>query len=138
MASRRGPLARPSPAGLLRLGAFALLAAGALALLLVDGAAPRLAGLARLREPAVAALDAPGDADDREAPRFLSRRDRLTLVVPRDMAAGELLRLYQIDFPHVRRQIARQEGLAALPVDHRLAAGARYEVTLTPPAEDVP
>jgi hypothetical protein len=132
---RAGELSFGALAGLALLG---LAAAAAVALAASGTLAPRLAGLARLGEPDVAALDRPADTDDREAPRFLAERDRVVVEVPREMTAGELLRLVQLDFPHVRRQIARQLGVDTLPLDRRLSAGARFEVTLTPPEAETP
>lgn len=132
---RAGELSFGALAGLALLG---VAAAVVVALAASGTLAPRLAGLARLGEPDVAALDRPADADDREAPRFLAERDRVVVEVPREMTAGELLRLVQLDFPHVRRQIAAQLGVDALPLDRRLPAGARFEVTLTPPEAETP
>lgn len=110
-----------------------LLAALALALLASRDAVLGLAGLDPLGTPTAAGLDRVADPDDREAPRFLAARDRVRVEVPREMTAGELLALYQIDFPHVRRQIAVQAGVERLGDDQPLAAGARFEITLTPP-----
>ncbi len=81
-------------------------------------------------------IDEPASVDDRDAPRFLAERNRVEVEVPREMTVQDLLRLYQIDFPHVRRQIAEQEGVETLADDAVLAAGRRYVLTLTPPAED--
>jgi hypothetical protein len=83
-------------------------------------------------------LDSPPEPDDREAPRFLAERNEVELVVPRDMSVDELVHIYQIDFPHVLAQIAEAEGLDSPSRSHRLRAGARYRITLTPRAEDSP
>lgn len=115
------------------LGLTLLLAALAVALLGSRGLVVGLAGLDPLGRPTAAGLDREADPDDREVPRFLASRDRVALEAPREMTAGELLALYQIDFPHVRRQIAAQAGVERLGDDHPLAAGARFEITLTPP-----
>jgi hypothetical protein len=100
--------------------------------------APATAGLDPLGRPSVAELDSPSEPDDREAPRFLAERNEVELVVPRDMTLDELVRLYQIDFPHVLAQISEKEGLDAVSRRLRLRQGARYRITLTPRAEDVP
>jgi len=83
-------------------------------------------------------IDEPASFDERAAPRFFAERNRLELVVPRDTTLGELLRLYQIDFPHVRRQIAEQRGVDALGDGAAIMAGERFRLTLTPPAEGQP
>ncbi len=98
----------------------------------------RAAGLAPLGAPDSASLDSPPDPDDREAPRFLAERNQVELVVPREMTVDELLRTYQIDFPHVLRQIAKEEGIDHLSRERILHAGSRIEISLTPEAEDVP
>lgn len=140
MADRRSGrrLSHLPVATLAGLAALAVVVLAAVLLAASPGLAPRLAGLSRLAEPDVAALDRPADADDREAPRFLAERDRVVVEVPREMTAGELLRLVQLDFPHVRRQIAEQLGAETLELDRPLAAGARFEVTLTPPEAEAP
>lgn len=132
---RLGNLPVATLAGLAALGVVVL---AAVVLAASPGLAARLAGLSRLAEPDVATLDRPADADDREAPRFLAERDRVVVEVPREMTAGELLRLVQLDFPHVRRQIAEQLGVETLALDRPLAAGTRFEVTLTPPEAEAP
>lgn len=110
---------------------FTALVALALAIGLVPGLAHRIAGFEPLSDLDPAAIDQPFELDDREAPRFLASRDLVELEVPRDMEVGDLLRLYQIELPHVRRQIAEQEGVATLPDGYRLRAGDVYRIRLT-------
>lgn len=121
-----------------RLVACAILILLGLTLLFWRGLGPSLAGYKPLKTLDAQEIDEPSTADERDAPRFLAERNQLELEVPRDMPAGELLRLYQIDFPHIRRQIAEQEGIANLTNDHLLAKGRRFTLTLTPPAEGGP
>ena len=83
-------------------------------------------------------IDDPSDFDERAAPRFFAERNAVELVVPRDTTVGELLRLYQIDFPHVRRQIAEQKGVERVTDATSVAQGERLQLTLTPPAEGQP
>ena len=94
-------------------------------------------GLKPLYTPTVAALEEP-PRDESAAARFLRARDSVVVVVPRDMTAGEFLALYQIQFEHVRQQIARQIGLKTLPVDHVLRKNDRFRIKLTAPDVDEP
>ena len=115
---------------------FAALTLIAAAVAFWDGLAFRVAGFKPLAHLEASALDEPAELDDREAPRFLAERDRVELEVPRDMPAGELLRLYQLaELPHIRRQIAQQEGVPRLEDGYVLKKGRRYKITLTPPEE---
>ncbi len=97
-----------------------------------------VAGYKPLVPPSPEQIDDPPPFDEGAALRFFAERNRLELTVPRDMTAGELLRLYQIDFPHVRRQIARARGDQILSDRELLRQGELYSITLTPPAEGVP
>ncbi len=83
-------------------------------------------------------IDEPAALDERDAPRFLAERNQLEIELPREMAVGEFLRLYQIDFPHIRRQIAEQEAVSPLTDDHLLQKGRLLTLTLTPPEEGGP
>lgn len=97
-----------------------------------------VAGYKPLKTAGPEHIDEPAAFDERAAPRFFAERNELELVVPRDTTLGELLRLYQIDFPHVRRQIAAQKGVDAVGDDAVIMAGERFRLTLTPPAEGQP
>lgn len=110
----------------------------ALALALSERLALLASGYRPLGTPSVAALDAGADPDDRRAPRFLAERNRVEVVVPREMTVGELLDLYQIDLPHVRRQIAEQEEVERADDGHPLAEGTVLVLELTPVQEGVP
>ena len=124
--------------GSYRVVSFAFLVALGILFLAWRGLAYRVAGFQPFGTIGADGIDEPAALDERDAPRFLAQRNRLDLEVPRDMTLIELLRLYQIDFPHVRRQIAEQEGTAALADDAPLSAGQIYNLTLTPPAESPP
>lgn len=115
--------------------------------------AHRLSGYEPLEPPGPEEVENPAPLDEGAALRFFEERNGVELTVPRDMEAAELLRLYQIDFPHVRRQIAEQRGVqqrdsqqqagqegTSLILRDRdvLKRGERYLLTLTPPAEGLP
>ena len=121
-----------------RILAFAVLALLGLVLLLRPELAHTVAGYKPLTPLGPEEIDDPPPFDEGAALRFLEERNQLDLTVPRDMTAGELLRLYQIDFPHVRRQIAEARGKQILSDRELLREGESYRVTLTPPAEGVP
>lgn len=110
----------------------------AIGLALSESVALFLSGFRPLETPSVAALDDPRQLDNREGPRLLDERNRVELVVPRSITVGDLLDLYQIDFPHVREQIAEQEGLATVTDDYRLEEGHTFVLELTPVREEVP
>jgi len=94
----------------------------------------RIAGLRPLGHPQVADLDDPGKTDESSETRLLEERDTLDIEAPRDMTAGELLRLYQLDqFPHIQRQIAEQLKLTAWADGQPLKKGQRFRITLTDP-----
>lgn len=99
----------------------------------------RIAGFKPLARLDAGALAAPEAIEDLAAARFLEERDRVQVEILRDMTLGEFVRLYQLsEQPHVRRQIAAQDGASALPDSHLLKKGRRYQITLTlpaPPAE---
>jgi hypothetical protein len=99
----------------------------------------RLSGFSPLAELKASSLDKVTAPDDTEAPAFLAQRNEVDLVVPRDMTVKELLSLYHMaEFPHIRHQIAKQDGVQALPDNHLLHQGKRYKITLTPPEEGSP
>lgn len=121
-----------------RLIPFAILTVLGLVLLFSRDLAYWVAGYRPLGTLGPQEIDEPAALDERDAPRFLAERNQLEVEVPREMAVGEFLRLYQIDFPHIRRQLAEQEGLSSLPDDHLLQKGRRLKLTLTPPEEGGP
>ncbi len=121
-----------------RILAFAVLALLGLVLLVRPELAHLVAGYKPLVPPGPEQIDDPPPFDEGAALRFFAERNQIDLTVPRDMTAGELLRLYQIDFPHVRRQIAEARGNLVLSDRELLRRGERYRITLTPPAEGVP
>ena len=109
-----------------------LLLGSAVLVMAVPDLPSRLAGFRPLAEPEPSQLDAGLAADDRDAPRFLAERNRVDLVVPRDMDVGQLLDLYQIRMDHIRQQIASQLGLESAPDTTPLRQGQRLELQLTP------
>lgn len=118
---------------------FGILAALAVTILARPDLVFRLSGFSPLVELKASSLDKVAAPDDTEAPAFLAQRNEVELVVPRDMTVNELLSLYHMaEFPHIRRQIAEQEGGRTLPDGHPLHQGRRYKVTLTPPEEEAP
>jgi hypothetical protein len=121
-----------------RYGAFLVLFVLALFVAFHEETALLLAGLQPLRSPSVSDLDRLSDLEDRSAKLFFDQRNELEVEVPRTMPAGEFLRLYLIDFPHVRRQIAAVEGVPELADGYMLREGAVYTITLTPPQEGGP
>lgn len=123
---------------LLRL-AFALgLAVLSLAVAVSPGLAYRLVSFRPFGRLDPADLTAPPPVDDQELPQFFAERNRVALIVPREMTARDLLKLYQIDFMHVRREIAGQMGLPELVDETLVPAGRRLEITLTPPEDNLP
>jgi len=99
----------------------------------------RLSGFSPLTELKASSLDKVSAPDDTEAPTFLAQRNEVEVVAPRDMTLKELLSLYHMaEFPHIRHQIAEQEGARTLPDSHLLHQGKRYKITLTPPEEGAP
>lgn len=123
-----------------RLLAAVLLVIAALAVLASRASTFALVGFRPLQPLDARAIEEPFQADNREAPRFLEQRNRVDLVVPSDTTVGALLRLYQLDFGHVRAQIARQIGSdpAKLTDATPLRQGQRLSLTLTPPQGNVP
>lgn len=122
---------------MVRLAAGLALILGAVFVLASGETTLQLAGVRPLGKLDPKALDEPFAVDDREAPQFLQERNQVELSVPRDMTVGELLRLYPIDFVHVRAEIAKQLGITpgALTDTTRLHKGQRLRLTLTPPQE---
>lgn len=94
----------------------------------------KVAGLRPLGHARVADLDDPPNTDESSESRLLEERDTLEIVAPRDMTAGDLLRLYQLDqFPHIQLQIATQLKIAAWADGQPLKKGDRFRITLTDP-----
>ncbi len=104
-------------------------------LLLVPGSLAWLTGFRPLNTLDPRDLEAAGGADDKGTPRFLAERNKVELVLPREMAVGELLDLYQIRYEHIRRQIGEQLGIGRAGDDVILAAGQKLVLELTPPGE---
>ncbi len=121
-----------------RIITFSVLLLLALVVFFAPDLASKVAGYKPLGTIGPGEIDEPKTFDERAAPRFFDERNQVEVVVPRDMTLAELLRLYQIDFPHVRRQITEQKGVESLAGEDLLAAGERYQLTLTPPAEGQP
>jgi hypothetical protein len=123
-----------------RLLAAVLLLVAAVAVLASRAGTFALVGFRPLQTLDARAIEAPFQADGREVSRFLEQRNRVELTVPRAMTVGELVRLYQLDFAHVRTQIARQIGSdpAKLTDATPLRQGQRLSLTLTPPQESLP
>ncbi len=117
---------------MIRLLSFALLVLLGLVVFFWRDGAFRVAGYRPLQPIHASQIDEPASLDDRDAPRFLAERNAVEVEVPRDMPLVDFLRLYQLELPHVRRQIAEQEGVAALDDGAVLLAGRRYRLSLTP------
>lgn len=94
----------------------------------------KIAGLRPLGHARVGDLDDPPNTDESSESRLLEERDTLEIVAPRDMTAGDLLRLYQLDqFAHIQLQIATQLKIAAWSDGQSLKKGDRFRITLTDP-----
>lgn len=119
--------------GLMRLLCFFLLLILASVVLLWPDAAFRLAGLQPLGTPSMAELDELAGFEDQSVKPFFDERNRVEVTVPRSMPAQEFLELYLIDQPHVRDEIAEQEGWATIGDSAMLQEGRTYSITLTPP-----
>ena len=122
----------------MRFVCFVVLLVLALAVALWPDAAFVLSGLQPLGTPSMEELDELAEFEDHSAKPFFDERNRVEVTVPRSMTAKELLELYLIDQPHVRDEIARQEGWPTLADDARLEAGRTYSITLTPPELSTP
>lgn len=122
-----------------RLFLFAVLLAAALGLALLPGAAHRLAGFPPLAEADLTTLDDPPRAESGGATPLFEERNQLQVRVPRAMTALDFLRLCRLQgSPHVRRQLAEQLGIQALPDDYPLQPGRTFTITLTRPEEATP
>lgn len=95
-----------------------------------------ISGFSRLGQPDPTELDVPFAIDDAESPRLLAERNRVRVVVPREMTVGFFLQLYQISNDHVRRQIAKQLGRETVGDGYVLRAGQVLELELTPVGEE--
>ncbi len=96
----------------------------------------RVAGFAKLTVVDPNQLDEELALEDRDSPRFLAERNRVTVVIPRDMTVGVFLELYQISQEHIRRQIAEQLGKDYAADSDVLKQGLELILELTPPAEE--
>lgn len=123
---------------MMRLILAALLLVLALGLAVSERFALFVSGYRPLATPSIDALDAGATPDDRLAPRLLAERNQVELTVPWDTTVGELVDLYQIDLPHVRRQIAEQAGVDRVTDGHPLEQGTVFSLDLTPVQEGVP
>jgi hypothetical protein len=72
-------------------------------------------------------------ADEKGTPRFLAERNRVELVVPREMKVGDFLDLYQVRYEHIRLQIGSQLGIGRAGDEMVLAAGQKLTLEMTPP-----
>ncbi len=103
-------------------------------LLVAPETAVELTGRAPLADLDPASLDRDLPRADRaEGARRLADRNLVRVEIQRDTTVGELLDLYGLDHPHVRRALALQEGRPTLDDDHRLEAGSVYRLYLVPP-----
>ena len=93
----------------------------------------RLAGVAPLGEPSVEDLDTLSGSEDRQAQIFFGDRNQVEVTVPRTMTVDEFLALYLIDQPHIRQEIAAQEGKPEVRDETILQEGKTYTLSLTPP-----
>lgn len=105
----------------------------ALGILLWPDAAFFLAGFQPLGTPSTRELDELAKFEDHSAKPFFDDRNRVEVTVPRPMTAKEFLELYLIDQPHIRDEIARQEGWQDVADSAMLEQGRTYVITLTPP-----
>jgi hypothetical protein len=113
--------------------AIAAIVVAALFVAISPDLAGRFMGDHPLNDPTLGALDSLPRADDASAVRFLHARDSVTVLVPREMKLGELVRLYHMDYKHVRDQIAKQLGVDRVPDEHILHKGLTLRITLIPP-----
>ncbi|MEN8215623.1 MAG: hypothetical protein ABFS56_04470 [Pseudomonadota bacterium] len=95
----------------------------------------QIASFRPLKTPSVKELDQPSKKGNPLAGPFFDERNTLEVEVPRNMSLGDFLDLYQLNMPHVRRQIAQQIGKASIPNQHRLSTGERFTIDLTPPED---
>lgn len=104
-------------------------------LLLVPGSLAWLTGFHPLNEAGFDSFAAEGGAevDGRSTPRFLAARNKVELVVPRNMKVGEFLDLYQVRYEHIRQQLGAQLGIGRAGDEVELAAGQKLVLELTPP-----
>jgi len=117
------------------LSSLVLVVAGA-AVLVAPGPTRDVAGLMLLGAPLPP--DELRDIAMSEAGAFFADRDSVTLRVPEEMTVRDLLRLYEMDLPHVRAGLAEQLGVSVAGVGS-IALSKGRELTirrLTPPLED--
>jgi hypothetical protein len=90
-----------------------------------------VASFRRLKAPSVDQLDQLPETLNLDPGPFWDERNTLEVEVPRDMSLREFLKLYQINMPHVRQQLAQQID-KPITDSHRLKAGERFTIDLTP------
>lgn len=101
--------------------------------LLFPGSLAWLTGFHPLRKVELDNLGWEKAADEKGTPRFLAERNRVELVVPREMKVGDFLDLYQVRYEHIRLQIGSQLGIGRAGDEVVLAAGQKLALELTPP-----
>lgn len=115
------------------LAAIAVPPAVVAVLLLFPGSLAWLTGFHPAKKADLEALAWDKSADEKGTPRFLADRNRVELVVPRDMKVGEFLDLYQVRYEHIRQQLGAQLGIGRAGDEVVLAAGQKLTLELTPP-----
>lgn len=93
-----------------------------------------VASFRRLKAPSVDKLDQLPETLNLDPGPFWNERDTLEVEVPRNMRLRDFLKLYDINMSHIKQQIAQQIG-KPITDNHRLKAGERFTIDLTPTAQ---
>jgi hypothetical protein len=102
-------------------------------LIIKPGYVFQISGFRPLKPLDIEKLDKHAGGGDILPTSFFSERNTLEVEVPRDMSLRQFLDEYDLDLPHMRRQIAQQKGHSGrLPDSHRLTKGERFTIELTP------
>ena len=123
-----------SRSGRLTVMATIVLAAGAVALLGFPDAITLVTG--KTPAPRLSAPDELPSAGRDDPTSFLIERNKVVVEVPTPMTVRQLLDLYHLQRPDLRKQVLTQLGNRSL--DSTVAAGTRLTLALTPCAPDVP
>jgi len=95
-----------------------------------------IASFSPIKRPPIDKLEHP-EKGDYQPSSFFRDRNTLEVEVPRNMSLGDFLDLYQINMPHIRREIAQQMDKDSLNDKTVFKAGQRFIINLTPPAAGV-
>jgi hypothetical protein len=111
-----------------------VLLAGAIALLVFPNTVVMVTG--KTATPRLSAPDQLPAAGRDDPTPFLIERNTVVVETDAAMSVRELLDLYRLQRPDLRRQVLEHLGNPSL--DSTVAAGTRFTLTLTPTAGDVP